>query len=97
MISELYPIVGTGLLNSGWSVSLKKITVLPDLESPPITILIWSGLSEHIRQPIDFYYNLFNISLTKVFISNILSSRYNKLGIEINLSSVTSNAPYFIL
>jgi hypothetical protein len=40
MISELYPTVGTGLINSGWSVSLKKMTVLPDLESPPITILI---------------------------------------------------------
>jgi len=59
MISELYPIVGTGLMNSGWSVILKKMTVLPDLESPPITILIWSGRSEHIRQPIYLYYNLF--------------------------------------
>jgi hypothetical protein len=52
MISELYPTVGTGLTNYGWSVNLKKITVLPDFESPPITILMWSGLSEHILHPI---------------------------------------------
>lgn len=42
MIYELQPTVETGLMNSGWSVSLKKMTVLPDLESPPMTILIWS-------------------------------------------------------